>query len=41
MAAIAFGSVIFAVYMNSQFPSAENHREVEVSFASELQDGDK
>jgi nitrite reductase/ring-hydroxylating ferredoxin subunit len=43
MAALAFGSMFLAIYMNGSSPKAEAEgaQEVEVSFASELHDGDK
>ncbi len=43
MAALAFGSMFLAIYMNGSSPKAEAEgaKEVEVSFASELHDGDK
>ena len=43
MAAVAFGSMFLAVYLNGGSPKAEAEaaKEFEVTFASELHDGDK
>jgi nitrite reductase/ring-hydroxylating ferredoxin subunit len=43
MAAVAFGSMFLAVYLNGGSPKAEAEaaNEFEVTFASELHDGDK